>query len=67
VLRVPYAMGFYAKGMDGRIDDPKAGWKGKACGLPTALALLFTEKVAKERRARSYISSFARTLSRIRR
>jgi hypothetical protein len=23
-------MGFYAKGMDGRIDDAKAGWKGKA-------------------------------------
>jgi len=29
VLRVPYPMGFYAKGMDGRIDDPKTGWKGK--------------------------------------
>jgi hypothetical protein len=29
VLRVPYPMGFYAKGMDGRIDDAKAGWKGK--------------------------------------
>jgi len=28
-LRVPYPMGFHAKGMDGRIDDPKAGWKGK--------------------------------------
>ncbi|MGB2889565.1 MAG: carboxypeptidase-like regulatory domain-containing protein [Candidatus Acidiferrales bacterium] len=29
VLRVPYPMGFFAKGMDGRIDDPKADWKGK--------------------------------------
>jgi hypothetical protein len=29
VLRVPYPMGFYAKGMDGRFDDPHAGWKGK--------------------------------------
>jgi hypothetical protein len=28
-LRVPYPMGFYAKWMDGRIDDPDAGWKGK--------------------------------------
>lgn len=28
-LRVPYPMGFYAKGLDGRIDDPAAGWKGK--------------------------------------
>ena len=29
VLRVPYPMGFYAKGFDGRIDDPQAGWKGR--------------------------------------
>ena len=28
-LRVPYPMGFYAKGLDGRIDDPDAGWKGR--------------------------------------
>jgi hypothetical protein len=28
-LRVPYPMGFYAKGMDGRIDDANAGWKGR--------------------------------------
>ncbi len=29
VLRVPYPMGYYAKGFDGRIDDPNAGWKGR--------------------------------------
>ena len=29
-LRVPYPMGFYSRGMDGRIDDPAAGWKGRA-------------------------------------
>jgi hypothetical protein len=28
-LRVPYPMGFHAKGLDGRIDDPKGGWKRK--------------------------------------
>jgi hypothetical protein len=28
-LRLPYPMGFYAKGMDGRIDDPNGGWKGR--------------------------------------
>jgi hypothetical protein len=28
-LRVPYPLGFYTKWMDGRIDNPKAGWKGK--------------------------------------
>jgi hypothetical protein len=30
VLRVPYPMGFYTRGLDGRIDDPAAGWKGSA-------------------------------------
>jgi hypothetical protein len=29
-FRVPYPMGFYAKGIDGRIDSPTTGWKGKA-------------------------------------
>jgi hypothetical protein len=29
ILRVPYPMGFYTKWMDGRIDDPTTGWKGK--------------------------------------
>jgi hypothetical protein len=29
VLRVPYPMGFYTKWLDGRIDNPNAGWKGR--------------------------------------
>jgi hypothetical protein len=29
MLRVPYPLGFYAKGLDGRIDDPNSGWKGR--------------------------------------
>ena len=29
VLRVPYPMAFYSRGLDGRIDDPTAGWKGR--------------------------------------
>src|SRR5207302_1133727 len=29
MLRIPYPIGFYAKGLDGRIDDPNAGWKGR--------------------------------------
>ena len=28
-LRVPYPLGFYTKWMDGRIDDPDTGWKGR--------------------------------------
>jgi hypothetical protein len=29
VLRVPYPTGYYTKWLDGRIDDSRAGWKGK--------------------------------------
>ncbi len=36
VLRVPYPTGYYTKWMDGRIDDAKAGWKGK--GLWTTIS-----------------------------
>ena len=36
VLRVPYPMGFYTKWLDGRIDDPNTGWKGK--GLWTTIS-----------------------------
>jgi len=33
-LRVPYPTGYYAKGLDGRIDNPNAGWKGKGIYTP---------------------------------
>jgi len=29
VLRVPYPLGYYTKWLDGRIDDPNGGWKGR--------------------------------------
>jgi hypothetical protein len=29
-FRVPYPLGFYTRGADFRIDDPKQDWKGKA-------------------------------------
>jgi hypothetical protein len=28
-LRVPYVIGYFTKWMDGRIDDPNIGWKGR--------------------------------------
>ena len=34
-LRNPYPLGFFTKNVDGRIDDPNAGWKGR--GLWTTL------------------------------
>jgi hypothetical protein len=29
MLRIPYPLGFYAKGFDGRIDDSNGGWKAR--------------------------------------
>ena len=29
VIRVPYPQGFHSRGLDGRIDDPHGGWKGR--------------------------------------
>ncbi|NNE37724.1 MAG: carboxypeptidase regulatory-like domain-containing protein, partial [Gammaproteobacteria bacterium] len=34
-LRVPYPLGFYTKGFEGRIDDPDAGWKGRGLWIPS--------------------------------
>jgi hypothetical protein len=37
MLRVPYPLnGFHPRGMDGRIDDPDAGWKGRGIYSSTA-------------------------------
>lgn len=41
VLRVPYPIGFFAKGVDGRIDDLKAGWKGKGLWSTYATRAVF--------------------------
>jgi hypothetical protein len=35
-LRVPYPTGYYTKWLDGRIDDPKAGWKGRGLWSTTS-------------------------------
>jgi streptogramin lyase len=29
VIRIPFPLGMYHRGLDGRIDDAKAGWKGR--------------------------------------
>lgn len=34
-LRIPYPLGFYAKGFEGRIDDAGAGWKGRGLWVPS--------------------------------
>jgi hypothetical protein len=45
ILRVPYPIGFYSKWLDGRIDDPKAGWKGRGLwGTVSTRAPFHTEE-----------------------
>jgi len=34
-LRVPYPLGFYTKGFEGRIDDADGGWKGRGLWVPS--------------------------------
>jgi hypothetical protein len=40
-LRVPYPNGFYTKWAEGRIDDPAAGWKGRALWATFATRAMF--------------------------
>jgi len=35
-LRVPYPLGFFARSVDGRIDNPNTGWKGRGLWAPNA-------------------------------
>ena len=37
-MKVPYPTGFYAKGLDGRIDDPNAAGKAAPYGRQAATA-----------------------------
>jgi hypothetical protein len=49
-LRVPYPLGFYVKGMDGRIDDPNGGWKGKGVWTTWGTRTPFHAEGGKENR-----------------
>ena len=44
VMRVPYPLGFYTRGLNGRIDDPDGGWKGRGLwGSYDTMAVWHTE------------------------
>ena len=40
-IHVPYPMGFFSKNVDGRIDDPDAGWKGRGLWTTTGTRTVF--------------------------
>jgi hypothetical protein len=47
-ITVPYPMGFFAKNVDGRIDDPEAGWKGKGLWTTYGTRTMFHLEGGKE-------------------
>ena len=40
-LHVPYPLGFFTKNVDGRIDDPNAGWKGRGLWTTSGTRTVF--------------------------
>ncbi len=40
-IRIPYPLGFFSKNSDGRIDDPKAGWKGRGLWTTSGTRTVF--------------------------
>ncbi|HXY99102.1 MAG TPA: carboxypeptidase-like regulatory domain-containing protein [Stellaceae bacterium] len=53
-LRVPYPMGFFSKNVDGRIDDPNAGWKGRGLWTTFGSRTAFHGEGGKEARPRVF-------------
>ena len=45
VIRVPYPLNTYTRGLDGRIDDPHAGWKGRGLWFNNGLDPLLHSEV----------------------
>ena len=66
VLRVPYPLGFYTKWMDGRIDDPNAGWKGRGLWATVSTRAPFHMETGKGTTSKVISSSCGRIRWRIR-
>jgi len=53
-LRIPYPLGFFSKNVDGRIDDPKAGWKGRGLWTTLGTRTVFHNEGGTENRPKAY-------------
>ena len=53
-IRVPYPLGFFTKNVDGRIDDPNAGWKGKGLWTTFGSRTAFHNEGGTENRPKVY-------------
>lgn len=52
-LRIPYPGGFFPKNVDGRIDDPNGGWKGRALWSTSGTRTMFHLEGGKENRPKA--------------
>jgi hypothetical protein len=53
-LRVPYPLGFFTKNVDGRIDDPNGGWKGRGLWTTFGSRTAFHNEGGTENKPRLY-------------
>ena len=53
-LHVPYPAGFFTKNVDGRIDDPNTGWKGRGVWTTTGTRAPFHNETGKGERPRVF-------------
>jgi hypothetical protein len=53
-IRVPYPLGFFTKLVDGRIDDPNTGWKGKGVWTMSGTRTVFHNEGGTQNRPQVY-------------
>ncbi len=53
-FHVPYPAGFFTKNVDGRIDDPNTGWKGRGLWTTSGTRAMFHNETGKGERPRVY-------------
>jgi hypothetical protein len=53
-IRVPYPLGFFTKNVDGRIDDPNGGWKGKGLWTTSGTRTVFHNEGGTQNRPQVY-------------
>ena len=53
-LRVPYPLGFFTKNVDGRIDDPNGGWRGRGVWTTTGTRTPFHSEGGRGERPRVF-------------
>ena len=53
-IHIPYPMGFFSKNVDGRIDNPGAGWKGRGLWTATGTRTVFHNEGGTSSRPKVY-------------